>query len=97
MRWQMSNYEQLVEALRHTDFGDTCDHCERWGMCKDDDCIILQAAAAIEELLPKRGEWVGVSPTVDTVQCSICGGQIFSAELETPYCPYCGAKMEVQE
>ena len=46
----MSNYEQLVEALRHTDFGDTCDHCERWGMCKDDDCIILQAAAAIEEL-----------------------------------------------
>lgn len=46
----MSNYEQLVEALRHTDFGDTCDHCERWGMCKDDDCIILQAAAAIEAL-----------------------------------------------
>ena len=47
--------------------------------------------------LPNRGEWVGVSPMVDTVQCSICGGQLFSAELETPYCPYCGAKMEVQE
>lgn len=47
--------------------------------------------------LPKRGEWIGVSPTVDTVQCSVCGGQLFSAELETPYCPYCGAKMEVQD
>ena len=47
--------------------------------------------------LPKRGKWVGVSPMVDTVQCSVCGGQLFSAELETPYCPYCGAKMEVQE
>lgn len=47
--------------------------------------------------LPKRGEWVGVSPAVDTVQCSVCGGQLFSAELETPYCPYCGAKMEVQD
>ena len=52
----MSNYEQLVEALRHTDFGDTCDHCERWGMCKDDDCIILQAAAAIEALEARLGE-----------------------------------------
>lgn len=47
----MERFEQLVEALRHTDFGDTCDHCERWGMCKDDDCIILQAAAAIEALV----------------------------------------------
>ena len=47
--------------------------------------------------LPKRGKWIGVNPMVDTVQCSICGGQLFSAELETPYCPYCGAKMEVQE
>lgn len=51
----------------------------------------------IFEDLPKRGEWVGVSPMVDTVQCSVCGGQLFSAELETPYCPWCGAKMEVQE
>lgn len=47
--------------------------------------------------LPKQGKWVGVSPMVDTVQCSVCGGQLFSAELETPYCPYCGAKMEVQK
>lgn len=55
---------------------------------------------AIEELkaqLPKRGEWIGVSPMVDTVQCSVCGGQLFSAELETPYCPYCGADMEETE
>ena len=50
-----------------------------------------------EKVEPKRGEWVGVNPMVDSVQCSICGGQLFSAELETPYCPYCGARMEVQE
>lgn len=53
--------------------------------------------AEVERLEPKRGEWVGVNPMVDSVQCSICGGQLFSAELETPYCPYCGARMEVQE
>ena len=52
---------------------------------------------ALQAQLPKRGKWVGVSPMVDTVQCSVCGGQLFSAELETPYCPYCGAKMEVQD
>lgn len=51
----------------------------------------------LAQQLPKRGKWVGVSPMVDTVQCSVCGGQLFSAELETPYCPYCGAEMEVQE
>lgn len=54
--------------------------------------------AMLAKQLPKRGKWIGVSPTVDTVQCSVCGGQLFSEELETPYCPYCGAKMmEVQE
>lgn len=46
---------------------------------------------------PKRGEWVGVSPFVDSEQCSICGYCIHSEELETPYCPWCGAKMEVQD
>ena len=45
--------------------------------------------------LPNRGEWISVNPMVDSVQCSVCGGELFSAELETPYCPYCGAKMEV--
>lgn len=49
--------------------------------------------AEAEAQLPKLGKWVGVSPMVDTVQCSICGGQLFSSELETPYCPYCGADM----
>ena len=113
----MTDYTKLVAAVRDTDFGDTCVYCEHSDMCKDADCIILQAADAIEalqadlerkhtadcfgckceKLEPKRGEWVGVSPMVDTVQCSVCGGQLFSAELETPYCPYCGAKMEVQD
>lgn len=64
------------------------------GRCKD----LMYQIADLQAQLPKRGEWIGVSPMVDTVQCSVCGGQLFSAELETPYCPYCGAKMtEVQE
>lgn len=89
----MSNYEQLVKALRGKFFAyDVTGNHNSAQLYKD-------AADAIEDLqaqLPKRGEWVGVNPMVDSVQCSVCGGQLFSAELETPYCPYCGAKMEVQ-
>ena len=48
------------------------------------------------EQLPKRGEWIGVSPFVDSVQCSECGYCIHSEELETPYCPWCGAKMKME-
>lgn len=50
-------YDELVKALRETDFGDTCVLCEHENMCKCNDCIIIQAADAIEELqkrVPKR-------------------------------------------
>ena len=80
--------------------GDWCTEDNHPEFFDCDDKLKLDAAAAIEALqaqLPKRGKWVGVNPMVDSVQCSVCGGQLFSAELETPYCPYCGAKMEAQE
>ena len=53
------------------------------------------AAAAIEELLPKRGEW----ELIDEAEpmrwgCSRC--KYLSWETSS-YCPRCGAKMEVQE
>lgn len=42
--------DELVKALRETDFGDTCVLCEHEDMCKGNDCIIIQAADAVEEL-----------------------------------------------
>ena len=42
----------------------------------------------------KRGKWIKQNPMVDTEECSECGYNILSPELETPYCPWCGAKME---
>ena len=53
----MTDYTKLVAAVRDTDFGDTCVYCEHSDMCKDADCIILQAAAAIEELQAEVGQW----------------------------------------
>lgn len=60
-------------------------------------CEIRELYEDAVRKLPNRGEWISVNPMVDSVQCSVCGGQLFSAELETPYCQYCGAKMEVQD
>ena len=42
-------YDELVNALRETDFSDGCP-CGAEPLCKDKDCVILQAADAIEEL-----------------------------------------------
>ena len=52
-------------------------------MAKDDKDIVKRV----------RGQWVKVSPMVDTEECSICRYNILSEELETPFCPWCGADM----
>lgn len=41
-----------------------------------------------------HARWQGVSPFVDTEECSNCRYNIQSEELETPYCPWCGAIMD---
>lgn len=102
----MTDYNELVKALRDTDFGDTCVYCEQSDMCKEEDCIILQAAAAIEALqaqLPKRGEWkVDMSHFSPYIVCSVCGVEIpcvagWCMDAHMNYCPNCGANMEAQE
>ena len=104
LRCKRDDCEECDLAFLDNDEGWMCQYA-----AKDDDAAdaIEELQAEVQELkrvnleifedLPKMGEWIGVSPMVDSVQCSVCGGQLFSAELKTPYCPYCGAKMEVQE
>ena len=41
--------DELVRVLRETDFSDGCP-CEAEPMCQNEDCVIAQAADAIEEL-----------------------------------------------
>lgn len=42
-------YDELVKVLRETDFSYGCP-CGAESLCKDKDCVIIQAADAIEEL-----------------------------------------------
>ena len=57
----------------------------------------LKAQPTIDAEPVRRGRWVGVSPMVDSLECSICGWNILGEEFETNYCPNCGAKMEVDD
>ena len=47
--------EELVKALNETDFSDACP-CESESLCKDGDCIIIQAATRIEQLAKENAE-----------------------------------------
>lgn len=41
-------YDELIKALRETDFGYVCEHCEHEDMCRNNDCVIIQASDALE-------------------------------------------------
>ena len=41
----------------------------------------------------KKGQWIKQNPMVDTEECSICRYNIIDEEMETPFCPWCGADM----
>lgn len=42
----------------------------------------------------KHGKWIKQNPMVDTEECSECGYNILGEEFETPFCPWCGSKMD---
>ena len=42
----------------------------------------------------KHGKWVRNNPFTDTLACSECNYEIPTEELRTPYCPWCGARMD---
>ena len=54
----------------------------------------LEKIPAVGAVPVVHARWQGVSPFVDTEECSNCRYNIQSEELETPYCPWCGARMD---
>lgn len=55
---------------------------------------VLNDVPAVDAVPVVHARWQGVSPFVDSEECSNCRYCIQSKEFETPYCPWCGAKME---
>ena len=56
----------------------------RCGICKIAECDY----SSVSRIPVRRGEW---EDGHSVAFCSVCGEQ---SEWKTPYCPYCGAKME---
>lgn len=54
----------------------------------------IENIPAVDAAPVVHARWQGISPFVDTEECSNCRYNIQSKELETPYCPWCGAKMD---
>lgn len=54
---------------------------------------IVESQPTVDAMLVKRGRWVRSSPFIDTFECSECGYDVLDEELRTPYCPWCGTKM----
>lgn len=50
-------YDELIRVLRETDFSDGCP-CEAEQLCENKDCVMWQAADAIEELQRQIDAWV---------------------------------------
>ena len=96
-----SDYSKLVKALRYCVNARNCEKC---GYRINNNSVkcrmqrVEDAAAAIDELqaqLLKLGEWYTELYDGDKkYQCSNC---LTHWDVETRYCPFCGAKMEVQD
>lgn len=98
----MTDYTELVEALRVCASAGECKPCERDLYCEPTK-MLSDAAAAIEALqaqLSKRGEWIRIDK--HTVQCPLCHRYldlhgVNAGRGDANYCPNCGANMEVQD
>ena len=42
----------------------------------------------------QHAKWQGVSPFVNSLECSYCRYCVMDEEFRTPYCPWCGAVMD---
>ncbi len=71
---------------------DTSYYFELLGCIKD--CPTIDAVPVV------RGKWKPIFKGADTCECSVCKSEGFSDSdfgfIATPYCPNCGAEMEVE-
>ena len=56
--------------------------------------MLLDKIPIIEVEPVRHGRWVPTRPYMHSAKCTVCGN---IWDLETPYCPSCGAKMDLEE
>lgn len=89
-----TNEIDVVKALRDTDFHQDCDYCEHSDLCKDKDCVILQAADEIERLQKELDAAVAdmksvIHNSVPYISaCDICSKLCGAAQENADYCDH---------
>lgn len=67
----VKDYKELIKALRETDLSEC--PCEDPTLCVGKDCVVLQAADAIEEMLAAVPRWISVGERLpEDVDCYLC-------------------------
>lgn len=79
----MREFAEFIRASNNSDFANV----PTW----NDAVSLLGSAPTIE---PKKGKWEYIGGYGYQYRCSNC---IMCAGKKTPYCPYCGARMERSE
>lgn len=90
-RSMLEQIEEYIEEYSEVDSNGL--HNLKW-CAMEEAKAVLEREPAVDAVPVVRARWQGVSPFVDTEECSHCGYNIPSDEFETLYCPWCGAKMD---
>lgn len=77
----------MISILLTEGWQEKCD-----GVSQAKDLIADMPEIEVEPV--RHGQWIPTRPYMYSVKCSICGK---TWELETPRCPSCGAKMDLEE
>jgi hypothetical protein len=94
---------RLIDADALIDFID-CGHLRNpLESCFSERDVVdmLESCPTIDAVPVVRGKWKPIFKGADTCECSVCKSEGFSDSdfgfIATPYCPNCGAKMEVNQ
>lgn len=56
---------------------------------------LIADAPTVDAVPVKHGRWIYENDDPSMIPCSMCGYQVFRYN-NTPYCPNCGAKMDLE-
>ena len=71
-----------------------CDDYHNCGNCLANKALSLLRGEQTVDVEPvKHGYWISDEARIKD-QCSVCGLSVNWSQYKTPYCPFCGAKMD---
>ena len=82
----INELNECIEHIRENNFH----KIPFWGNCQS---AMMDALELLKDQQPKTGHWIRTG--FGYGKCSECGGKVGNI-FSMKYCPYCGAKMEIE-